>query len=379
MGYEIVLCKVLAIETTTQSVTLEPLSITRFNTIEIDAGSGLKFASIYSPYTRTADPGTGKVFNTPVGFSNYPQPEDIVLAAIWISDVSNPDRLRPKMVQNQNMEVIIFAKVSWYFPDIGTHDNILGDRSGAKIHFNHGWLDTDHLTKDTESDKTIHQPTGHVTNIGNRVVRISGKKFLPFGIHSHNLGRDGKSRDKSIIVEEDDTVEWKKAFTNDPTNSSIYNDLLSLSKRGSKQFLEPPCPDPSTLMDMHESGYKMLVEQNGHVRKYLPRGGIVFIGDDASDTYKKMAFDPQSEPAEKNPGVMELHFLSGSNEIVILVDAENDKVEFEMAGGLTFTIDGANNKIITDASAGFEFTGKLTVTGNIEATGDVKGATGTFG
>lgn len=373
MGYEIVLCKVESVDTITKTVFLKPHTPAHFSTIEVKAGDGLKFASSYSPYTRVADPDKGKVFNTPVGFVNYPQQGDLVLAAIWITDVSRHDRLRSKLVQNQNMEVIIFAKISWHFPDIGTHDNILGDRSGAKIHFNHGWLDIDHLTKDAEGDKTIHLPTGHLTTVGNRVVRIAGKRFLPFGLHSHNLGKEGVSRRNSKIINEvgGEPVGWGEAFTQDPTETNLYNDLLSLSKRGSKKFLEPPCPEPGAMMDMHDSGYKHLVEQNGHVRKYLPRGAYIIVGDDGSDTYKKMAFDPQSEPAEKNPGVMELHFRSGSNDLTMVIDAENDEIVITMAGGKIFKINGAEDEIT--------YNGKLTVTGDIEATGDVKGGTGTFG
>ena len=336
MGYEIVLCKVESVDTVTKRVLLKPHTPSHFSTIEVTAGDGLKFASSYAPYTRVADPDKGKVFNAPVGFVNYPQQDDLVLAAIWITDVSRQDRLRPKLSQNQNMEVIIFAKISWQFPDIGTHDNILGDRSGAKIHFNHGWLDTDHLGEDVQGDKTIHLPTGHVTSVGNRVVRISGKKFLPFGLHSHNLGKEGVNRDNSKIINEvgGEPISWGKAFTQDPAEANLYNDLISLSKRGSKKFLEPPCPPPSSLMDFHESGYKHLVPSSGHVRSYQKSHLSILGGFDGEgiDDAQAMSFDPDTfpEPAALNDGEVVMKFI-GTNNISHFM-MKNNKAVLECAG-----------------------------------------------
>lgn len=375
MGYEIVLCKVESVDTVTKKVFLKPHTPSHFSTIEVTAGDGLKFASSYAPYTRVADPDKGKVFNTPVGFVNYPQQNDLVLAAIWITDVSRQDRLRTKLVQNQNMEVIIFAKISWDFPDIGTHDNILGDRSGAKVHFNHGWLDINHFGKDAQGDKTIHLPTGHLTTVANRMVRIAGQKFLPFGLHSHKLGLTGVmptggtpaekmtfARKNSKIINEEDgeTVGWGEAFTQDPTEANLYNDLISLSKRGSKKFLEPPCPEPGSMMDMHDSGYKLLVGVDGHVREYVPKGRLIIIGQDGNQTEKKMSFDPEGQSEDGTypdaaEGVLEIHLVQGAKTLVLKFDPTNDLVELTTSSG------------------------KFKVTGNIEATLDVKGATGTFG
>lgn len=381
MGYEIVLCMVKSVDTVTRLVRLEPQTPTHFNTIEVETGSGLKFASTYAPYTRVANPDDGKVFNTPVGFVNYPQQGDLVLAAIWITDMSRQDRLRNRFAQNHNMEVIIFAKISWDFPHIGTHDNILGDRSGAKIHFNHGWLDTVNLGKDTEGDKTPHLPTGHLTTVANRMVRVSGRKFLPFGLHSHNLGKDGVSRDESKIINETggEPVSWKGAFTKNPTETNLYDDLPSQSKRGSKKFLEPPCPESGAMMDMHDSGYKLLVNVNGHARTYLPKGHIEVIGHNSNDMHK-MSFDPVGEGesgtfGEVADGVKEFHLKGGGKSIKIEMDAPQNKVVFTMDGGLIFTIDGANNKVTISAGGGFEFTGNLKVTGSIEATTTIKAGT----
>lgn len=394
MGYEIILCRVESVDTVARSVKLRPQTPTYFNTIEVKAGSGLKFASSYAPYTRVVDPDDGKVFSTPVGFVNYPQQGDLVLAAIWITDMSRRDRLRAKLSQNQNMEVIIFAKISWDFPHIGTHDNILGDRSGAKIHFNHGWLDTKNFSKDAEGDKSIHLSTGHLTTVANRMVRISGRKFLPFGLHSHKLGLTGLKptgattaakmrflRDNSKIINETggEPVGWAQAFTKDPTRTDIYDDLPSLSKRGSKKFLEPPCPEPGAMMDMHESGYKLLVETSGHVRTYVPKGGIEVIGHNSNDMHK-MSFDPEGESESSSfpevaDGVKEFHLKGGSKTIKMEMNAPQNKVVFTMDGGLIFTIDGANNKVTISAGGGFEFTGNLKVTGSIEATTTVKAGT----
>lgn len=372
MPYEIVKCKVDSVDSEKKSVRLTPLDPTFFETIDVGTGTGLKFASDYSPYIRVTDPKNKKIFNTPTGFVNYPQENDIVLALIWVTDISKPDRLRPKVVQNANMEVIIFAKVNWDFPDISTHDNILLDRSGAKLHFNHGWLDLDNLIEDEETDKRFHALTGHTTLLGNRTVRIAGQKFLPFGLYSHKLGKEGKGRAQARIMEEDGEVGWNEAFTQDPTDTSLFDGFPHKLKRGSKKFLEPPCPPPSTLMDIHESGYKNLVEQSGHVRKYIPKGEIEIIGHNNNDM-PKMAFDPVGQDENSSfpavaTGVKEFHLKGGNKTVKIEMDAPNDKIVFTMDGGLVFTINGADNKITISAGGGFEFTGNLKVTGTIEST-----------
>jgi len=361
MGYEIVLCKVTAVDITTRMVQLDPITYTNFGSINVKAGEGLKFASTHAPYTRKLDEDEYKIWDTPVGFVNYPHEGDIVLAAVWVTDVSRQDRLYSRVSQNSSVEVIIIAKVAWDMPFIDTYDNILGDRSGAKIHFNHGWINSNGYVDDQETDRKIFKPNGNVTQIGNRTVRIAGKKFLGFGIHSHLLGRNNETQDKTIVTEHGEEVVWKDMFTKDPTED-VYNKFLNESDRGSIKFLEPPCPEPSTLMDFHESGYKHLVETNGHVRTYS-KGYLGIIGGfdgEGIDDAQAMSFDPENipEPTALGDGELVMKFIGSSDISHFLM--KNNKAVLECAGlsvnmcstGLPTSLTNDPNIDDTDVDAG---------------------------
>lgn len=373
--YELMLCKILSVDIVNQSVELEPISYTHLDYIESKAGEGLKFASSYAPYTRTLSDDNNKAYNTPVGFVNYPQRNDLVLTAIWLTNTADTNRLRQRVSQNKNVEVIIIAKVSWDFPHIDLYDNILGDRSGARIAFNHGWLDETSYIDDEDSDSKVFKPNGHVTQIGNRTTRIAGKKFLGFGMHSHLLGRNKKNRDNTIVSEYGEEVTWKDMFTQDPLDGSLFDAFLSDKDRGNGKFLEPPCPEPSTLMDFHESGYKHLVEINGHVRTYN-KGYLGIIGGfdgDGVDDAQAMSFDPENitEPTALNDGEMVLKFIGSSDISHFLV--KDNKAVLECAGlcvnmvssGLPTSITSESNIKETDVEAG-KF--KIYVDGDLQFT-----------
>lgn len=379
MGYHIILCRVDAINLSKQSITMTPLNSSVMGRINTTAATGLRFASTYAPYVSDEDPKTERINNVPVGSVSYPQPGDRVLALVWVTDMSDSSRTTLQLAQNKMMEVIILARVNWNHPQIGPYDHMMADKSGAKIHINHGWMDeTNILTtlpdylEDEEAAKEHQGRTGHVTQVGNRYVQLSGQKFLPFGLFSHLIGQGKKGRDQVVLPEStgSDTpdgaatgTKWKDVFTQDPTED-IFNDLLDKGL-GDKKFLEPPCPPIGTKMDMHDSGYKILVGVDGHVREYVPKGKIIIIGqDDTPDKQKKMSFDPEGENeqtydggryADVAEGVLQIEFVSQSKTLTLKFDPTNDIVELTTSSG------------------------KFKVTGNIEATLDVKGATGTFG
>jgi len=350
-------------------VTLEPLNSPYMNTIEVAIGKGLKFMSNYAPFLADVDAQTGKVNNVPVGIVNYPQSGDRVLTLVWMTDAAREDRLHTMIGQNPMVEVIVIGRVMWEHPQLSPYDNILGDQSGAKLHFNHGWSDTvnvatpppDYLEAG-EAAMPYHLRTGHVTLVGNRFVSLSGPKFLPFGLFSHLLGQAGdlnptifpESTDDGIGGRGSKGTAWKEVFTKDPTDD-VFDKLLDVEGGvGEGKFLEPPCPEPGTMMNMHDSGYKVLVGTDGHMRTYIPKGAIFIIGQDGDMTEKKMSFDPdgQSESGtygDVAEGVLEFHLVSASKTLTIKFDPTSDLVE-----------------LTTD--------GKFLVTGNFEVTG-----TGDFG
>jgi hypothetical protein len=347
------------------------------------------------------DAKTEKINNVPVGTVSYPDPDDLVLALVWVTDMADANRIHPEIQQHPQMEVIILSRVIWNHPEIGPYDNIIGDKSGARLHLNHGWLDETNVKdldeeylEDQEAARPHQLRTGHVTLVGNRHVRLAGQKFLPFGLFSHLIGQAKSGR--SLIVfpsssdpEQDDSGEgqgtkWDKIFTQDPTDGAIFSGLLNTGLADGK-FLEPPCPEPGTMMDMHDSGFKHLVEVNGHVRQYIPKGAVIVIGEDSSDTNKKTSFDPNgmsesSTYPEQNEGNLLVHFIeSGSdNDIKVEVDPATDVITITMASGLVFEIDGANDTIDITTTGGAG-SGKITFDGDFEVTGEVKGGTGTFG
>lgn len=376
MGYDIVLCEVLSVDLDRHWVNLKPLNSSFIDSIDVETGRGLKFASSYGPFLNEMDPKTGKVNNVPVGVINFPQPGDRVLALIWMSEMTKEDNISSTLSQNPFVEVIILARVIWEHSSLGPYDHILGDQSGAKLHFNHGWLDTVNISElppeymeRGEAARPQHLRTGHVTLVGNRTVILSGSKFLPFGLFSHLLGQ--ANDDNPIVFPESTTsgtgggggrgTAWKEIFTKDPTYANLFDNLLDVGGlAGGEKFLEPPCPDPGEDMHMHDSGYKVLVGIDGHVREYVPKGRIIIIGQDASETEKKMAFDPEGENESGTypdvaEGVLQIELVSQSKTLTLKFDPTNDIVELTTSSG------------------------KFKVTGNIEATLDVKGATGTFG
>lgn len=382
MAYITVLCRVDAIDLSKQSVTMTPLNSSLMKQINTTAATGLRFASTYAPYVSDEDPKSERINNVPIGSVSYPQPGDRVLALVWVTDMSDPDRSIAQIAQNQMVEVIILARVNWNHPQIGPYDHMIADKSGAKIHLNHGWLDEDNIISKLpdylEEDKAAkeHQGrTGHVTQVGNRYVQLSGQKFLPFGLFSHLIGQGKKGKDQVVLPESTDGdtpggaatgTKWKDVFTQDPTGD-IFNDLLDKGL-GNKQFLEPPCPAIGTKMDMHDSGYKLLVGVDGHVREYVPKGRIIIIGQDASETEKKISFDPEGQNeqthdsnryADVAEGVFKIECIKGAKKLSFTLDPDSDEISISITTG-----------------AG---TGKFKITGDLEVTGDVKGATGTFG
>jgi hypothetical protein len=349
----------------------------------------MKFASFYAPFNRETDSVSGVISDIRMGSINYPQVGDRVLAAVWITDRSEQGSLDFNKRQNLDVEVIIVAKINYDHPVISPYDNIIMDKSGAKIHINHGWKDLVNMSEPTpdyqeegKAAESHHVRTGHLTVVGNRVAVLSGQKFLPFGLFSHLFGRKGETNPVIIPAStEGDTKQkaWNDVFTDDPTDEKILSELPDTVALGSSKFLEPPCPPLHSDMKMHDSGWKRLIEEDGHTTFINPSGTVIVIGENSTDFVKSASFaqsqhdeEGRAFPKVEN-GVIDLHLINGDNEIKINVDPKNDIVRIEMANGtLIWELDGASDSMnIT--------TTKLTITGDVEVTGEVKGGTGKFG
>ena len=336
-------------------MTLEPLNSPYLNTIDVTIGKGLKFMSNYAPFVADIDAKADKINNVPVGTVNYPQHGDVVLTLIWMTDAAREDRLHTMIGQNPMVEVIIIGRVMWDHPLLAPYDNIISDQSGAKLHFNHGWSDAvnvaipppDYLEAG-EAAQSHHLRTGHVTLVGNRLVSLSGPKFLPFGLFSHLLGQAGDLNPMVFPEPTDDGTgggdskgtSWKELFTKDPTDD-VFDKLLDSGGIGSGKFLEPPCPEPGAMMNMHDSGYKLLVGVNGHVREYIPKGRLIIIGQDADETEKKMAFDPEGQSESGTypdvaEGVLEIHLVSQGDSLILKFDPVGGEVKLLVD---TFSVD----------------------------------------
>lgn len=438
VGYEIVLCLVEKVYLEERTLELIPIWSSNFRVkfLSSSAKDTLKFASSYAPYVGSLDPTSDRLNAIPHAAVSYPREGDKVIALVPLMELTSTRTMSSSWGINYSLPVIVLSKVIENYPETGPYDHIISDLSGARLHFNHAWEDVSKLVVATEEGgKDYQPPTGHVTLVGNRVVRLAGRKLLPFGLVSHTIGRGGDLDPVTISAttlagEVVSKKKWTELFTRDPTEEKLYDDLLD-AKGGlkDKKLLQPPCPAPGTMMDFHESGYKRLVETSGQVREYKS-SAVSVVGDNLNDDLKKLSFQPDPESGDdeatqlptQSPGEVLKHFIGDSGAIstlkmkqdgaaatdgmvelelngisinvkngdlptalpvefggtavaknvvviklgtmTVTIDGTNDKFEVVTAGGKTFTVDGATNKMT--------FTGDLEVTGGLK----VNGATG---
>lgn len=314
-SYYITLAEVIVAEPRTQRLRIQPLGFDGGPTyIEMDGTGGWKFMQPYSPsmkmssaqedsfhYLRINDEDAR---NFVTGNMNFPEVGDMLVIAVYLHRIEyfNIDK------QITEKEVIILGQLSSHNPVLNRFDNIFMDRSGAKIHFNHQWYDlTNVFTRD--DDTKTQSTTGHTTFVGSRFVKLSGKRFLPFGGFSHQMTNpngkivfpSGYSKNENSIIKE---IDIKNLFTrnigSDQSYSNIYNPDLTKQqhKLDNLKFLDPPCPQPEEDMELHDSGWKRLIQANANELRYR-RSNMTVVGDKS----RSLAFAPDNKEADGSTSI----------------------------------------------------------------------------
>lgn len=272
-----------------------------------------QFVMPMSPSIGRAVPTTGKkvrpfrikdehAINSSSGLIYYPKEGDIVLIAVYQSQMSGTNLT----YQPIDKPVLILGQIATSQPRANKHDLIFLDQSGAKIHFNHGWLDSKNLIGVGED--AISPLTGHLTMVANRYVELTGRKFLPFGLYSHHLQKGMSLNDvgnnpevvfESEYLENQKSAKWNVLFTrNIGTNldyTGIYDPNLIGGKKplGEDKFLDVAPPEPEEDMKMHDSGWKRLIREDGSEQRYYThRTELVGKG------FKQLAFTPDNLEAD---------------------------------------------------------------------------------
>lgn len=312
-NYYITLAEVVVSDPRSKKLKIKPLGFdTGPSYIEMDGTGGWKFMQPYAPSMKMS-PAEGDSLhylrikdefarNFTAGSMNFPEIGDILIVLVYLHKMEYYDIDK----QITEKEVIVLGQLAWHNPVINRFDNIIMDRSGAKLHFNHQWYDQTNVF--TRADgKTTPSTTGHTTIVGNRFVQLSGRRFLPFGGFSHQmLDPNGKiifpsgfALGKEIIKEREIKELFSRSIGSPPDYNVIYDpDLTKEDKLEGKFFLDPPCPDPDQDMKMHDSGWKRLIKNNADELRYK-RASMGVIGNKA----RSLAFAPTNLEADGETAV----------------------------------------------------------------------------
>ncbi len=292
-GYRLVVAKITFVDVEENKFKAMPFgNDPTITEIYVDAGNGLKMIRPYAPLRKFGgddihffDPVTEDALNFVTGMVNLPSVGDVVVLGIYYH-VATSGTIR---TQNPGEEVIMLGYLSWERNFIGQHENMILDKSGAKIHFNDVWLDEDNLIGTDE----VQEPalTGHLTIVGNRTVHLMGKRFLPFGALGHNLKRP----DGNIFGYQNEVAEWKTIFTRErfatipAENTDLYNINFTspATGRNTKKFLEPPSINPDESMRLHESGWKEHIHNDASHVAFL-RSRVRLFGE----SFLGLSFSP---------------------------------------------------------------------------------------
>lgn len=285
-GYYFVIAQVTKADPETSKIELRLMQndpiLTNIIT-EDSRGYKIEFVSLYGPNLNIGQVGDEAfhyfrlkdedAFNVPTGFFNLPKQYDYLLIAVYIQRDPNTQFYR----QNIDKKILVLGHIQKHQPLINIEDNVLIDRSGAKLHFNHQWFDSENLDL----------PTGHTTLVGNRLVTLSGRKFLNFSLLSFMFQRGLKEgiRDDTTIHdplislpqgfdnESVNQIQWSQIFTRNINHAKLFDPKFGVEKAerklGDKIFLEPPCPPKDAKQDMHDSGWKEVVYGNGNTQEFL--------------------------------------------------------------------------------------------------------------
>lgn len=318
-GYQIFVGEVIKANSKSKEIIINILSDDpNFHTIIMNEDQAWKFMTPHAPTLRRGIIGDEifdyfritdeDAFNFTTGFMNFPQIGDFLVLAAYIHTPvgsTTPEQLVYR-------EVIVLGYLAHHNPQLEGHDNILMDRSGAKIHFNHTWLDSKNMSIVESPGRQLSGApgraniTGHLTIAGNRLVVLSGKKFLPFSGLSHKFS-NGLPKDelynnafltfegqykKGSNDEQRKATTWKELFTRDLAHDIFDPDFSKeLNPKGdSNKFLEPPSALPEEDMKMHDSGWKRLIREDMSENKIL-RSSMILYGD----AFKQHSFAPEAK------------------------------------------------------------------------------------
>jgi hypothetical protein len=286
-GYYLGIAQVTKVEPETSKIEIRMMQNDPILTdvvTEDSKGYKIEYVSLYNPNLNLGKIGDAPMdyyrlkdqdaFNVPTGFFNIPKKFDYLLIAVYLQRDPNTQFYR----QNMDRKVLVLGQIQRHQPLINSEDNILIDRSGAKLHFNHQWFDSENL----------ELPSGHTTLVGNRLVSLSGRKFLNFSLLSFLFQRGIKSgattHDPILVLpnsfdEENSQLSWSELFTRNINSTKLFDPQFSgeLQKLGEKLFLEPPCPPNDAKQDMHDSGWKEVVYGNGNTQQFL-RSRLRIVG-----------------------------------------------------------------------------------------------------
>jgi hypothetical protein len=158
-------------------------------------------------------------------------------------------------------------------------------RSGSSIRLNDTYVGGGAVSASSEGEGMIKGLTGNLTLTGNRLMMLSGSKYLPHGL----LAKYGDPRErfgKAKIDTFDGSVggnAYSDVFSNNAAEDTFFDPFVDTTMSG-KVFLSPPSTDDSIIPLTDNT---MLIAQHG--------GGVFRIDDHNSSTgYSRMSMSATS-------------------------------------------------------------------------------------
>lgn len=160
-------------------------------------------------------------------------------------------------------------------PPHDEHDLSIIHRSGSSVRFNDGFPSAQTGLPAENFDGM----SGHMTLVGNRVMFLSGEKFLPHGLMS-----DFEVQGVSIDLNDEDASghAYASVFDNDSEPSASSDPYYEPwdSDLGTKKFLKPPALDEGYAV-VHDGGGLIRIEkgtENHSNMRLGARGVTIFAG-----------------------------------------------------------------------------------------------------
>jgi hypothetical protein len=170
-------------------------------------------------------------------------------------------------------------------PLADSEDLMMVHRSGASLRLNDTYGGGGVVTADEDEEGPLRGLTGNLTLIGNRLMVLSGSKYLPHGL----LAKYGDPRERfsSVAIDIFDGSTgghlYSEVFDNDPAENTFYDPFVDETMSG-KVFLRPPSADDDIIPLTDNT---MLIAHHG--------GGVFRIDDhNAEEGYSRMTMSAAS-------------------------------------------------------------------------------------